>query len=164
MNRVIKFGLIGFAVLLVLFLGYFAYMTGHMSVSQEIASNVSISSEWTVIKPESQMKTKRDFQSVLLKIENSKHNERSEILLSDGTVVNPEIEILDEYGNNYPLDSKSGVVNNYDSESKTFELNSAGFSKKSEKLPEDRVYIQVRIRSDKPFSASKVIWYNYNLK
>ncbi|HEY0457818.1 MAG TPA: hypothetical protein VGC97_01625 [Pyrinomonadaceae bacterium] len=165
MKRVIKYGLIGFAVLLVLFPGYFAYMSGHMSVSQEIASNVSISSEWTVIKPESPMKTKRDFQSVLLNIEGCKtHGKKSDLILPDGTIVNPELEILDEYGNNYPLDSKSGVVNNYDSESDTFELYSAGFSKKGGELPEDRVYTEVRIRSDKPFVASKIIWYNYNLK
>jgi hypothetical protein len=163
MKKVIKFGAIGIAILAVLFLGYFAYMFNHQKISEEVASNLSISSDWTVIKPESPMKTRRDFQSVLLKIENSKHNDKFDIILPDGTIVNPEVEISDEYGNTYRLNSKSAFANNYDSESKTFELSYAGFSK-SGGLPEDRVYTEVRIRSDKPFVASKIIWHNYNLK
>ena len=168
MSKLLKFVIIGSAVILILFvafIGYFIYQATHLSTRQEVASAVSISSEWTAIKPDTPMKIEKDFQSVLLRIEGTRqHSKKSELMLSDGTIINPEVEIFDENGNKYAMESKGAFVNDYDDKSQTHAVVEATFSLQPNELPTDRTYTEIRIRSDKSFTAKKVTWYNYNLK
>jgi hypothetical protein len=167
MKKSIKYTAIAFTALIILFLsfiGYFYYRVTHMYVYQEIANDIPVSPEWITIKPTSPMKINRNFQAVSINIDGAKtHSRRDELTLSDGTVFNPEVEIFDEYGNKYNLEVRAKLVNNYDSESQMFDLDEVNF-RRLEKLPQDRNYVEVRVRSDKPFLARKISWCNYDLK
>ncbi len=91
---------------------------GRLHVQREIARNLLVSSEWTEIIPQPSMKIKRNFQEILLYIDDYKWNTKapieetpegrkpdlSKIILLDGTILNPEIQIIDQYGNKYDLD------------------------------------------------------------
>jgi hypothetical protein len=147
-----------------------SYIMGKMHVRREIACDVLISSEWTIITPQPPMKIEKRFQEISLKLEDCRHhNERNNLIFPDGTVIKPEkeifVEISDEYRNKYNLKGGRYKVNNYDEKSKTFAVHSAGFATKHPNdLPADRTYTEVRIRSKKPFRCKKIIWHNYNMK
>ncbi len=142
---------------MVLFGGLVAYtMYKSKSVNQVIATDVLVSSEWTEITPSSSMKVNRQVQSVVFIIDGYRHNVSDkiwQIKLPDGTVVKPEVQIFDEYGNLYDLHD-SGRSNN--------DINFT--SESNAEFSEDRNYTKIRIRSDKPFQVSKIIWRNRNLK
>ncbi len=85
-------------------------------------------------------------------------------MLSDGTVINPEVEIFDENGNKYAMESRGAFINDYDDKSQTHGVVESTFKLKLNELPADRNYTEIRIRSDKPFTAKRVTWFNYDLK
>jgi hypothetical protein len=71
------------------------------------------------------------------------------ILIPDGEVINPEIEIVDERGNTFSLTygGASGVqLPNY----------ALSYPRK---LPQDRTYTLVRIRSSRPINCNAIYWY-----
>ena len=157
MKKVIISILIGVGCLLVLFGGLFAYaIYESKSVDQVVATDVLVSSEWTEITPDSLMKVNRQIQSLVFVIDGYKHDVSDkiwQIKLPDGTVVKPEVQIFDEYGNVYCLQD-SGRSNN--------DINFT--PEGTAEFPKDKNYTKIRIRSDKPFQVSKVIWQNRNLK
>jgi len=157
MKKAIVSILIGLGCLLVLVGGFVAYaMYKSKSVNQVVATDVLVSPEWTEITPGSSMKVNRQIQAVVLIIDDYRHNASDkiwQIKLPDGTVVKPEVQIFDEYGNVYDL---------HDSGRSNHDINFT--PKSSAEFPEDRNYTKIRIRSDKPFQISKVIWRNRNLK
>ena len=157
MKKAIVYILTGLSCLLVLFGGLVAYaIYESKSVNQIVATDVLVFSEWAEITPSSSMKVDRQIQAVVLIIDGYRHNvsdNKWQIKLLDGTVVKPEVRIFDEYGNVYDLHD-SGRSNN---DINFTPANRAG-------LPEDRNYTKIRIRSDKAFQVSKIIWRNRNLK
>jgi hypothetical protein len=149
--------LIGLACLLVLSGGFVAYaIYKSKSVDQVIATDILVSSEWTEITPDSSMKVKRQVQAIVFIIDDYKHDVFDKIWqieLPNGTVVKPEVQIFDGYGNVYDL--QDGGRSN----------NDINFTPKSTaEFPKDRNYTKIRIRSDKSFQVSKVLWRNRNLK
>ncbi len=157
MKKAIVSILIGLGCLLVLFGGLVAYaIYKSKTVDQIVAVDVLVSSEWTEITPSSSMKADRQIQAVVFIIDGYRHNvsdNKWQIKLLDETVVKPEVQIFDENGNVYDLHD-SGRSNN--------DINFTPES--SAEFPEDRSYTKIRIRSDKSFKVSKVIWRNRNLK
>ena len=91
--------------------------------------------------------------------------------MPDGNVVNPEVQIVDEfgeikerpdvYGLIHQLHGGSYGVTPVGGDSNLWRVNRAGYSGK---LPKDREYHSVLVRSDKPFRCSQIVWHNYNLK
>ena len=132
-----------------------------MYVDREVSANVRVTTDWTTITPDTPMTTKRRFQAVTLVIDGVKHENHQEgLILEDGSVVYPKIEISDMQDRWYPLKGGSYTIKNYDTETDTFDVVSADFKG----MPEDVEFESIRIRSNSPFVAKKIIWRNYNLK
>jgi hypothetical protein len=123
-----------------------------------LSGPLTISDEWTELHPEPALKADKTFQWVELDLEpplrsdfygEGKGPEKKKgILTSDGTVMNPEIEVIDQYGNRFPLvySGSSGLAPVY------------GVQYPS-KLPTDREYKLVRIRSTQPIKCKSIRWY-----
>ena len=71
--------------------------------------------------------------------------------LVDGTIAMPEVEVVNEYGSIYNLNSPTFIGNT-----------ERAFSKSGP--PTDRVYVEVRMRSDHPNTSQRVIWRCHNMK
>ncbi len=126
-----------------------------------VAENVQITDDWTEITSDNPLEPTKMVQKVQLLIEGYKHDihnsDFGNITLSDGTKINPEIEIVDESGKVYKLKDSQRVGD------------LVGFSVDeklhgSHSFPKDVTYKAIRIRSDKPFQCKKIIWYDYDLK
>ena len=76
------------------------------------------------------------------------------LVLPDGSIVRPQIELVDKDGETYELNVPSLFLSN------TGEI-LAYFS--GSDLPNGKTYIKVRIRSDSPVRCNRVFWRNYNL-
>lgn len=139
------------------------YLMSKKQIRRKIANNVFISSEWIEIEVKPPMKVKKNFQAVLLHIEGcwtSLFSKEKGVKLSNGTVITPKVEMIDEYGNKYFL--KSGMSFGMpDDNCEKMILSEIGFRKN---LPNDRKYTAVRIFSDQPFLCKSISLYDYNLK
>lgn len=156
-KKIIVSILIGLGCLFILFGSVVAYIFYDASaINQTVATDVSITSEWIELASDSSIKPEKQVQEVVFVIDGYKTDFRDnsfQIKLPNGTVVNPEVQIFDENGNAYEL-MHSGFTNN----DITFTpKTNGGFLK-------DRNYSKLRIRSDKPFQVSRIIWRNRNLK
>jgi|ERR1041384_1906468 hypothetical protein len=160
MKRTIKYILLGLGGLLLLYAGFIVYSLLTRQVDREIGSNLSISSDWIEITPEPPLKARNLTQTVILYIEGYKRDiadTRQQIIMPNGTVLNPEVQVIDEYGNVYPLKVGQWLSNGVGF-TRDFDAGS------SSKFPQDRTYTKVRIRSDRPFRISKVFWECYEPK
>lgn len=145
--------LVAIVALTVLFyLGSFYYWL-RQSV-REVASNVNISTDWLELAPQPRLKVTKHVQSLIVLVDGYRRGNddtRNQIPLPDGTLVNPEVEILDDSGKVYRLHPSRLV--------------SAGVGYTADhSFPRDKSFVKIRIRSDKPFQASKILWENMNLK
>jgi hypothetical protein len=123
---------------------------------QTLAENIQVSSEWTEITPEKPLQGTEQIQRVMLSIEDyesmSDDSDAGNIKLKNGTEINPEIQIVDENGKVYEL--RAIGLRNGD----------VVFSLEKGLLPRDVTYKNVGIRSDKPFPAREIYWYDYSFK
>jgi hypothetical protein len=124
---------------------------------REIAGAITSNSGWLEIKPEPPLKPSKQSQYLVLDVATPYELESKSwgVRLPDGSIVTPEVELVDEYGNTFNLDRPSMF-------SPTSHFTQRGFS--TWNLPKDRVYRTVRIRSDKPIQYSRVIWRCQNHK
>ena len=128
----------------------------------EIANDAFITTEWVEFEPVESMRFERRYQEVYVSLRDCRmHTEKEGLILPDGTVVNPEVQIVDEFGEKHPLYRGSYGVMPVGGNSELLRVNRAGYSGN---LPRDREYRSVLVRSDKPFRCSKIVWHNYNLK
>jgi hypothetical protein len=131
----------------------------------KLSGPVSVSSEWVEFRPQSPLKAEKTFQNVVLELEPPfKYDLMREgnvpdagkgILMPGGEVVNPEIEVIDQYGNTFSLiwSGATGAA-----PSPTYSLPYPN------ELPRDRVYTAVRLRSPKPIKCQAVYWFNESSK
>jgi hypothetical protein len=152
MLRIISIVLGVVSLILMAYLGLvFSWLATRQSY-RKIARNVSISTDWLSISPRPPLKVKHHVQHVYLAIEGYQYDLATPlrpVMLTDGTELNPEIQVLDEYGQVYNLTGLAG------------EGNLLGFSAR---FPRDRFYTEVKIRGDKPFRCSSVYWECSQLK
>lgn len=125
-------------------------------LDQELAGPTTITSQWLEITPKSPLRVERQRHMVVLDLDKSIQSERegSGLVLPDGSIVRPQIELFDKDGETYELNVPSLFLSN------TGEI-LAYFS--GSDLPKDKTYIKVRIRSDSPVRGNRVFWRNYNL-
>ena len=139
------------------------YLINKNRIRRKIAADILISSEQIEIEVHPPMKIKKNFQAILLEIEGcwqSLIDKKSGLRLANGMIINPQVEITDEFGNKYTL--KSGMsFGEPDDNCEKFLISEIGFRGK---LPEDRNYTMIRIVSDSPFLCNTVSWYDYNMK
>jgi hypothetical protein len=120
----------------------------------EIKGEVTLSPEWLEIKPNKPLKPTREFQQVVLGLAEPYVGDfgAKGVRLPDGSVVTPQVQLVDENGNIFDLKYGGfrGRMNIY-------------FSN-FEQLPKDRNYRTVRIRSEKPIHCNKIFWSSYYSK
>ena len=124
----------------------------------KISGPVTIGDEWIELHPERPLKAEKTFQWVYLDLElpfrddlykdGKEPNKGKGILMPDGEVINPDIEVIDQYGNKFTLVWRGGI----------------GLSPKyglpyPNELPRDREYKTVRIRSPRPIKAKAIFWF-----
>jgi hypothetical protein len=156
----IKYILIGLGCLILLYVGFIAYSLLTRQIDREIASNLPISSDWVEINLRPPLEAGNLTQTVILYIEGYKRDiadTRQQIIMPDGTILIPEAQVIDEYGNVYPLKIGQWLSNGVGF-TRDFDAGS------NSKFPQDRAYPKVRIRSDRPFKISKVFWECYEPK
>jgi hypothetical protein len=78
------------------------------------------------------------------------------LILPDGSITTPEVQLIDQEGKIYPLSEPSEWF------SPSTGVRYREFSA-PEALPKDRVFRAVRIRADKPVFCQRVFWRCYNL-
>jgi hypothetical protein len=80
-------------------------------LDQDVTGQILISSEWTEIVPKKPFHVERQIQIIVLDLDKSINLQRDGwgIVLSDGSVVTPEVELVDQEGNIYPLEVPSAV-------------------------------------------------------
>jgi hypothetical protein len=148
------FSLLGISVY-----AFFWYSVLKMYITTPIAKNVEVNSEWRKIEIKSPLQIKKQVQKISLSLDGYKHNVDSDfevIKLPDGTVLRPEIRIIDENNKEYPL---KGCCRTGDSVE--FALDKQVIS--IESLPRNVKYKAVLIRSDKPFKCD-ITWIDNDMK
>ena len=136
-------------------LGFYACF---VNTDRTLAENIQISSEPTEITPEKLLIGRKSVQHISLLIDEYKpdiNDPDRRIKLTDGTIVNPRIELVDKDDQVHPLEI-SGLSWSQD----RVEVDFGGIDEMS--VPKKR-YKTVRISSDKPFRCS-VFWKDFNLK
>jgi hypothetical protein len=135
-----------------------------LNIEREISNAVQINSDWTEIIAEPPLEIFKQFQRISLYVTclQDLNKEENVWYLEDGTVINPQVQIIDEFENIYEL--KGGNLSGYFKNSDTFVASKLGFSYRLRKLPTDRKYTTIRVRNDQSFLCSKITWLNYQMK
>jgi hypothetical protein len=125
-------------------------------LDQELAGPTTTTSQWLEIVPKSPLRVERQRHMIALDLDKSISTERegSRLVLPDGSIVRPQVELVGNDGKTYELKVPSLFLSN------TGEI-LAYFS--GDDLPKDKTYIKVRIRSDRPVRCNRIFWRNYNL-
>jgi hypothetical protein len=123
---------------------------------EELAGTTTTASQWLEIVPQSPLRVERQRQMIALDLDKSIQTERegSGLVLPDGSIVRPQVQLVSKDGKIYELNRPSFFLSN------TGEI-LAYFSRAD--LPNDQSYIKVRIRSDRPVRCNRILWRNYNL-
>jgi hypothetical protein len=119
-------------------------------LDREISGPMTISSQWIEIVPKKPLSVQRQIQYMILDVIDpfDPDYDQWSLRLQDGSIVTPEVQLVDESGNTYNLTSPA--------------LDSKGIGFRNSELPKDRAYRAVRIRSNKPIKLSRIYWRCYN--
>jgi hypothetical protein len=129
------------------------------SYELKLSGPVTLSGEWVEFHPQPHLKAEKDSQMVLLDLEppfkddfykeGNGPNKGSGILMPDGDVINPEIQVIDQYGNVFNL-VYAGSRRTF---SPVYNLPHPN------KWPRDREFTTVRIRSGGPIKCKAIYWH-----
>jgi len=129
-----------------------------------ISGPLTVSSEWIEIVPDKPLKAQRGENAVMFDFA-TPLNEKDLITgndvrkwgirFPDGSVTIPEVQLVDQNGNVYPL----GVA--------FFDTKGIGFGMSDpathlESLPRDKTFRAVRVRCARSIGFAKVYWYSFN--
>jgi hypothetical protein len=127
------------------------------SYEVQISGSVTIGDEWVEFHPEQPLKVDKTYQYVYLVLEpplkddfyqeGKEPNTGKGILMPDGEVINPEIEVIDQYGNTFNL-AYGGAIG----------LKPKYRLPTPNELPRDRVYKAIRIRSPRQIKCKAIYW------
>ena len=131
----------------------------------KLSDQVTIDNEWIELQSKPPLKAEKTFQFIVLELEppltcdifgkGNGPNKGQGILMPNGDVINPDVEIIDQNGNRYNLiwrGAKGGFS------SPAYSLPYPG------DFPRDEEYKVVRIRSSKPIRCKAIYWYCDSLK
>lgn len=141
---------------LAVFISIKVYRVFNPNLDREISGAVTITAEWLEIRPEDPLRPEREIHQVVLDVEKPVTAQTNSwgLVLPDGSVVTPEVQLIDESSNVYSLTEPSFNTNS------STGLTLRGFSLRN--LPKDRLYTKVRVRSSKPIRVSRILWRSYN--
>jgi len=124
----------------------------------KISGPVNIEDKWVELKPEQPLKAEKTYQYVYLDLEPPFRSDLYKegkgagkgkgILMPDGEVINPEIEVIDQDGNKFNLVFAGGI-----GLKPLYKVSSPN------ELPRDRQYTKIRIRSPRPIKCKAVVWF-----
>lgn len=120
-------------------------------IDQTIRRDATLTSEWTEITPEKPLKTERQQQEIVLYLAEpfSGDFEAKGVRLADGSIVHPEVQLVDTSGRTYDL-KYYGF--------RGHEL--IRFTLKDQLKGKE--FRTVRIRSEKPIHCKEIIWSYFN--
>jgi hypothetical protein len=164
----VEIALLTVCVLVFLYLGrgrpYFAWF--RFRIDSRIARNVAVSSEWVEVEPWPPLRVKKRRTSVNLVIEgfdyqvdkNAMNAGNPEgITFYDGRIVTPEVQIEDDHGKCYRLYLSEKLHSGA-----AFTRDGATYGHRL--FPRETVFRKIRIKSDKPFNCSEIIWHCHSTK
>jgi hypothetical protein len=133
------------------------------SHSVKISGPVALDETWAEFHPDPSLKPDEDWQELGLKLEipfnddffnrGRGPNKGKGILMPDGDVINPEVEVIDQYGNVFALVYSGALVPG------TGRGGTILYRRPyPEKFPRDREYKTVRIRSPRPIKLKAIYW------
>jgi hypothetical protein len=141
-----------------LLIGLFLYSLTTLDSEQEVTEKITLDSEWIKITPKKPLKPEKQTQEIVLDVDPIEglvrnNSDLEHIRLGNGAIVNPEIQIVDQYGNVYTSDD----ILRYPTPS----LYGNGISCQfyNPRLPQDRVYTEVRVKCDKSLRLSRIVWH-----
>jgi hypothetical protein len=119
---------------------------------QKIGDEITISTEWTEIRPPRPLRHERNINVVELFLADGFSPDLTAhgVRLRDGTIVIPAVQLVDQDSKTYEF----GVF--------AFTPNSISFRMPEMDVPSDKVYPVVRIRSPREIKCSSVFWRSYN--
>jgi hypothetical protein len=163
MNKIAFAGITVFAALGLLSCGLtgFVLFINFWNGDRTLAKNLTVSNEWAEINIDPPVIPTYREQAIYLRPVNFKVNRDAksfEIRLPDGSMVEPEVEMFDVYGNRVQL-HHSGFAMGWHDE---IEFTPGSDSKHPMDLPRNRGFMKLRIRSDMPFVCERIYWIDYD--
>ena len=159
--RVIRIAMIVVATSIVMMIGGVGAFLIYFNVPNDrtIAKSLKVSNDWIEVPIEPPLNAQHRDQSVNLRIQDIDFHAgvTNGVKLKDGTVLNPDIDLIDENGTILTL-RPSGSVSKY--------YVDAVFKPVSETdgFASGRKFTKIRIRSDIPFECQSVYWRDYDPK
>lgn len=125
----------------------------------EVYSAVTISNEWFEIIPQKPLKAEREVNELILWFTEPQRTSRKDngIIGKNGIVFAPEIEIVDDQGKVYKLS-----VSPMDSSGIGYCWRGENNGQHPVRLPSDKAFVKIRIKSSQPLKLSSIIWRNYD--
>jgi len=122
---------------------------------RDVAGATAITSQWLEIKPDPMLKPSSKTPLVILELESdyAPDFDSQRLRYPDGTLGAPDVQLVDEQGNIFPLHF---LMVHHRNRSGSNALGGVGFG--ASDLPRGRSYGKMRIRSEKPMKCSKIIW------
>ena len=151
--------ILGVICIILLFLfGLFVYSLATLDSEQRVTGKVMLNSEWIQIKPKKPLKPDKQDQEIVLDVDPAEglvrnNSDLERMQLANGTVIHPECQIVDQFGNGYT----ANFVIRYPTPS-LYE-NGISCSFYNPDLPQDRVYTEVRVKCDVPLRLSRIVWH-----
>lgn len=141
------------------------FLRPKLPIRREIASDISITSEWLGLTLGRKVLSNRQFRSVDLIIGGLGRNEGvgEELRLADGILIEPEIQIRDAAGVWHDLERSITAVD-YDIDSDSTQMTGARFFVCDSHCALAGTFLAIRVRSKNPFICKKIIWRAYNVK
>jgi hypothetical protein len=128
----------------------------------KLSGSQTISDQWIDLRPRQPVKPDKDLQYVVLDLEPPYKDSPGlkkdlGILMPDGEVINPDIEVIDQYDKTYQLvyAGSTGAFPNPDTK---YALPNG------DEFPRDRLYKTVRIRSPRPIKVRAIYWFCDSVK
>jgi len=128
------------------------------SYKVKISGPITVDSDWIELRPDKFLKVDKDLQMVLLDLEPPFKDDTYDegkgplkgkgILLPNGEVINPDIEVLDRNGNKFSLvysGSRNGAA--------VYDLPYPG------RWPKDGEFKTIRLRSSTPIKCKGIYWF-----
>ena len=128
---------------------------------RQISGPLVVTGEWVEIKPKKPLTMDNPVQEIVMEMD---RNIRVDVdnwnlVLPDGSLASPEVQLVDQSGNVYPMPipsaSKSEITQSW---TRGFRISIEAHSR----LPSTTVFPIVRVRSDLRISCSKIFWRTYN--
>lgn len=146
-------GILGFLIFgYVILIVYINFPSG-----TTIANRLLVTPKWTDVAIDPALTPTKQIQNINLRINDFKADRNSnsfDIKLPDGTIVQPEMELYDEFGNKFEFHHSGFAMKTHDD---------VAFSPRP-KLPRNSRFTKLRIRSNVQFSCENIYWLDRNLK